>query len=124
MAMLASIQRPLKKVVPASRGVAQNALTGVGFDKLGKAVDSVVGSPVQRIISFPVPFLGTVTLIDVMNYLVHANGLRLSKNGFIAVAAARFVDGTLPAIGSISLPGSVNAGQGSSVAAGVPGAPI
>lgn len=117
----------LKKVVPASRGIIQNSVTGIGFDQFSRTVDNMFGSPVQRIISIPVPFLGNVGPIDVANYFVHANGLRLSKNGLIAVLSAKIVQGVLPSIGGFQLPNSSpntgGAGKTSPVASGAQGAP-
>lgn len=120
------ITQTLHKAVPASKGIIQNSVTGVGFDQVAKTLDNIVGSPIQKIFSMPIPFIGSVGAIDVANYFVHANGLKLSKNGFIAVIAAKIVQGILPSIGSFKLPGSSNtggAGQGSPVARGQTGAP-
>jgi len=112
--------------VPKSGGIVQNAITGIGFDQLARAVDSVVGSPVQSIFSFNLPVIGGVGIIDVINYLLHSQGKIISKNGIIAVGAAKFVTGALPAIGGIAIPsiGNVGVSASSPVASGVQGAAI
>jgi len=97
-----------------------------GTDAIMRTIDGLVGSPVQRIFSFSIPVLGTIGPIDALNYLVHAGGLKISKNGLIAVAAAKVVSGSLSAIGPISLPGSrgLNLSEQSSTAAGQLGGPV
>lgn len=126
MAILGSVTTTLHKAVPASKGIIQNSVTGVGFDQVAKTIDNMVGSPVQKIFSFNVPFLGSAGPIDLMNYFVHANGLKLSKNGFIAVLAAKIVQGVLPSIGGIKLPGTsvAQVNKTTSVASGARGAPM
>jgi len=121
-----TITKPFNKFVPSSKGLIQNALTGVGFDQLAKALDGVVGSPVQSIFSFQVPILGPVGIIDVINYFLHARNKLISRDGFIAVGAAKFVGGALPAIGGIAIPsvGNVGVSASSPVASGVQGAAI
>jgi len=121
-----TVTKPFRKFVPKSGGIVQNAITGIGFDQLARAVDSVVGSPVQGIFSFNLPFIGGVGIIDVINYLLHSGGKIISKNGIVAVGAAKFVTGTLPAIGGIAIPsiGNVGVSASSPVASGVQGAAI
>jgi len=121
-----TITKPFTKFVPSSKGVVQNALTGVGFDQLAKAVDNIIGSPVQNIFSFQVPILGPVGIIDVINYFLHARNKLISRDGFIAVGAAKVVGGALPSIGNIAIPsvGNVGVSAASPVAAGVQGAAI
>jgi len=121
---LTTIQKPLRKAVPVSKGLLQNSVTGVGFDAVSRTVDNIFGSPVQRIFSVNLPIIGAFGPIDFLNYLVHANGLRISKNGIVAVVAAKIVTGALPSIGPIQLPGSPVAGVGSGVASGIAGAPV
>lgn len=129
MAITTTVTNTLKKAVPTSKGIIQNSVTGVGFDQVAKTVDNIFGSPVQRIFSFNMPVIGPIGPIDIMNYFTHANGLRVSKNGFIAVIAAKIVQGVLPSIGSIKLPGTLSSpgsatGKQSPVASGSRGAPL
>jgi len=126
MGLTTTITKPFRKFVPKSGGIVQNAVTGIGFDQLARAVDSVVGSPVQGIFNFNLPFIGGVGIIDVVNYFLHSGGKIISKNGFVAVGAAKFVTGTLPAIGGIAIPsiGNVGVSASSPVASGVQGAAI
>ena len=126
MGLTTTITKPFKKFVPSSSGLVANAVTGIGFDQLARAVDGVVGSPVQGIFSFNVPIIGPVGIIDLINYLVHSQGKIVSKKGLIAVGAAKFVTGALPAIGGISIPsiGNVGVSASSPVASGVQGAAI
>ena len=43
-------------------------------------------------------------VIDIINYMTHAGGLKVSKKGIAAVGASKFVQGVLPSIGPIQLP--------------------
>ena len=57
--------------------------------------------------------MGPVGLIDIINYLAHAQNKIISRNGFIAVGSARFFTNILPDVGKIIVPngqteGSVN----------------
>ena len=124
MAALASLQRTTSKIIPSSKGIIQNAVTGVGADLTMRTVDNVFGSPVQRIASVNIPFIGPVGAIDFINYVGHAGGFKLSKKGLIAVISAKMVTGTLTALGPIKLPGSgivstgpVTAGSGPTASA-------
>ena len=79
----------IRKAVPASKGIIQTSVTGIGFNTVAAVVDGIFGSPVQRIFSFNLPFIGPVGPLDVLNYVIHAGGLKLSKKGLIAVLAAK-----------------------------------
>ena len=92
------------KIVPTSKGIVQNFVTGVGADQTMRLIDNVVGSPVQKIFSFNLPVIGNVGPIDFLNYVAHAGGFKISKKGLIAVAAAKIASGVLPSIGPIMLP--------------------
>lgn len=105
------------------RGIIPTVASGVGVDMTLRAIDNLVGSPLQKVAGFNIPFLGNVGVIDALNFLIFSGGGKNMKGGITAVAGAKVVGGTLPAIGSISLPGSVNAGQNSAVAQGAQGAP-
>lgn len=108
MAALASITKQTSKIIPASKGILQNAVTGIGADRLMTILDNLVGSPVQRIASIPLPFVGTVGPIDFINYVGHAGGFKFSKKGLIAVISAKVANNTLTALGPIRLPGSAS----------------
>lgn len=101
-----SITKQTSKIIPASKGILQNVVTGVGADLTMRTVDNIFGSPVQRIASFPIPFIGTVGPIDVINYIGHAGGFKLSRKGLIAVLSAKMVTGGLTSLGPIRLPGN------------------
>src|SRR3990167_11138933 len=91
----------LKKMVPRGKGVIQNSITGIGTAAVLQTADSFFGAPLQRF-GIVIPFLGIrVSLIDGINYFIHANGLKFSKNGFIAVGASKFVQGAIT-LGGIS----------------------
>ena len=110
MAMLASVSKFGSKIVPTSKGLLQNITTGIGANEGMVIIDNIFGSPVQRIFSFNLPFLGTVCPIDVLNYVFHAGGFKFSKKGLIAVASAKIARGSLSNIGPIRLPGAVPTG--------------
>lgn len=104
MSSLASVTKFTGKIVPASKGVIQNFVTGVGADQTMRLIDNVFGSPVQKIFSVNLPLIGNVGPIDFLNYVAHAGGFKVSKKGLIAVGAAKVSAGVLPSIGPIRLP--------------------
>ena len=95
------------KIVPTSKGIIQNVITGIGADTTMRLMDNIVGSPVQRIFSFNLPILGNIGPIDFLNYIAHSGGFKISRKGLIAVAAAKVASGALSSIGPIQLPQSV-----------------
>ncbi len=123
MVSASTLTKQTRRIIPQSKGILQNSVTGIGADRLLRILDNIVGSPVQRIFSFNIPILGTIGPIDVINYVGHAGGFKFSKKGFIAVGAAKISSGVLTQIGGISLPGS-SVGGSSAVAAGTRGGPI
>ena len=95
------LPQSLKKITPKGKGIIQNSITGIGTAAVLQTVDSFIGAPLQRF-GIVIPFLGIrVSLIDGINYFIHANGLKVSKNGFIAVGASKFIQGSL-SLGGIS----------------------
>lgn len=104
MAALQSVTKFTGKIVPTSKGIIQNFVTGVGTDQTMRLMDNIVGSPVQKIFSVNLPIIGNVGPIDFLNYVAHAGGFKISKKGLIAVAAAKIASGVLPSIGPIKLP--------------------
>lgn len=104
MAALQSVTKFTGKIVPTSKGIIQNFVTGVGADQTMRLIDNIVGSPVQKIFSFNLPVIGNVGPIDLLNYVAHAGGFKISKKGLIAVGAAKMAAGVLPNIGPIRLP--------------------
>ena len=79
MSSLASVTKFTGKIVPTSKGILQNATTGIGADSLMRLLDNVVGSPVQKIFSINLPVIGNVGPIDFLNYVAHAGGFKISK---------------------------------------------
>ena len=119
MASLSSVQKLATRFSTKGKGIIATSASGMGTDMLMRTIDNIVGSPVQSIFSFNIPVLGPVGPIDFLNYVVHANGFKFSKNGLVAVAAAKVGGGLLPQIGPIKLPQGANpAGTGSSNSAG------
>lgn len=109
---------------PKKRGILPTVASGVGVDITLRAIDKLVGSPMQRFAGFNVPFLGNVGIIDAMNFLIFSAGGRNIKGGVIAVAGAKLIVGGLPSIGALTGSiGSVTSGTASSVAQGTSGAP-
>jgi len=106
------------------RGIIPTVASGVGVDMTLRAIDRIVGSPLQRFAGFNIPFLGNVGVIDALNFLIFSSGGKNMKSGLVAVAGAKVVGGTLPALGNIQLPGSVTSGTSTSVAQGAAGAPV
>ena len=92
------------KIVPTSKGIIQNVVTGIGADTTMRLMDNIVGAPVQRIFSFNLPIIGSIGPIDLLNYVAHAGGLKISRKGLIAVAASKVASGALSSIGPIMLP--------------------
>lgn len=128
MAMLStstrSLQRTLLGQTTPKRAVVSNIVTGTGVDQFIRAVDNIFGSPLQRVVSFPVPFIGNVGMIDVINYLVHTGGFKLAQSGLVAVAGAKAIGGTLPILaGALPIPGLNQVANPNVVPSG-PGAPL
>ena len=122
MSVATSVQKFGNRFIPQSKTMIQAGFTGVGFDQGMKAVDNILGSPLQKSLSFNLPIIGSVGLIDVINYMTHAGGLKISKKGFAAIGGAKFVAGVLPSIGPIQLPTSTSATSsiGSNPSSGAP----
>lgn len=118
MGAQATVLKTVGRFKAGSKGVLGTAASGIGTDLLMRTVDNVVGSPVQRIFSFNLPVVGTVGPIDALNYILHAGGIKVSKNGIIAIVSAKIVAGALPSIGPIQLPGSPVAATGVTKATG------
>ena len=124
--LVAPVQKFAKKFEAGSKGVLGTAAGGIGTDLLMKTIDNVTGGNVQRIFSVNLPVLGPVGAIDFLNYIIYANGLKISKRGFIAVGAAKLATGAISSIGSLNIPGfgQGNLTQQSGVSAGQAGGPI
>jgi hypothetical protein len=103
---LSTVTNITSKIVPTSKGIVQNFVTGVGADTTMRLLDNIVGSPVQRIFSFNLPIIGSIGPIDLLNYVAHAGGFKVSRKGLIAVGAAKIASGALSNIGPIMLPQS------------------
>lgn len=110
--------------ISKKKQIIPNILTGTGFDQLARATDNIFGSPVQRLFSIQLPVIGNTGLIDFLNYVIHAGGVKFDAMGLVAVAGAKFVGGTLPVLaGSLSIPGLNKVANPNVVASG-PGAPF
>ena len=119
--MVKLVPQSLKKIAPKGRGIVQNSVTGIGTASVLQIGDSFIGSPLQSF-GIVAPFLGIrISLVDAINYMIHANGLKVSKNGIIAVLASKFAQGavTLGGISSLSATGSQAGAPGA--AAGIQG---
>jgi len=122
--VLKSITKQLNRFEAGGRSTLGVAAGGIGSATLMRVVDNLFGSPIQKSLSFNLPVVGKVGLIDVFNYLIYAGGLKPSKRGLIAVGADKVAAGGLPSIGPINLPFSRNLSQQASVQAGAAGAPL
>lgn len=90
---MAQILGSVSKLVPSSKGLIQTSVTGIGFDSILKVADNFIGSPMQKF-GFSVPIMGRLSLVDVLNYLVHNKGkIMPSKDfkGVVAVGSAKLV---------------------------------
>lgn len=102
--MLQSVSKFGSKIVPTSKGIIQNAVTGIGADTVLRTIDNVVGAPAQRIFSFNLPIIGNIGVIDVANYVFHAGGFKISKKGLFAVLSAKIASGAVTNLAGIRLP--------------------
>lgn len=76
------IPTSIMKIAPKGKGIIQNSVTGIGTAAVLQTVDNFIGSPLQRF-GITLPFLGIrVSLIDGINYMIHAGGLKIKKNGY------------------------------------------
>lgn len=99
------------------RGIIPTIASGAGVDVTMKAIDNLVGSPLQRFAGFNVPFIGPVGIIDAINFLIFSAGGRNMKGGITAVVGAKVVTGALPSIGNL-IPGGQNLAAASPVGSG------
>ena len=107
--VLKQITKVTSKIIPATgKGILQNAVTGIGADRVMRLIDGVVGSPVQRLFSFNLPVIGTVGPIEALNYFGHSRGKLVSRAGIIALLSAKIAQQALTQIGPIRLPGAPN----------------
>ena len=129
-AMVTSISKPLGKTLlgqtSAKKGIVVNMVTGTGVGNTLRAVDNIVGSPLQRIFSLPLPVIGTVGPLDLINYVIHTGG-RLTGNvtsGLSAVVGDKVISGGLGSLaGSLPIPG-VSQVANPNVTPSGPGAPL
>ena len=104
MSVTTQITKTAGKFKAGSKGILGTSASGIGTDQLMRLVDNVFGAPVQRLASVNVPIIGSVGTIDILNYVVHSGKIGFSKNGLIAVMAAKAANGVLPQIRGLSLP--------------------
>ena len=124
--LIAPVQKFAKKFEAGSKGILGTAAGGIGTDLLMKTIDNVTGGNVQRLASVNLPVIGPVGAIDFLNYIIYANGIKISKRGMIAVMSAKLATGALTSIGSLNIPGfgRGNLAEQSSVSSGQEGGPI
>ena len=99
--VLRQIQKTAMKFSTKSSGILGNSASGIGTNRLMRFVDNTLVGGRLASIGFPVPFLGSVDLIDGFNYLVHAGGFKVKKQGIVALAAAKVEQGLLPLVPSL-----------------------
>ena len=124
--LVAPVQKFAKKFEAGGKGLLGTAAGGAGTHLIMTTADNLTGGNVQKLLSVNLPILGPTGLIDFLTYIVYANGLKISKRGIVALAAAKLTSGTLSAIGPINIPGfsNNNLAQQSSTSAGQAGGPI
>jgi len=100
---------------PTKKGILPTAVSGVGTDVTLRFLDGLIGSPMQRFITFPVPFIGGVGIIDAINFLVNG-GPRNFRGGLTAVIGAKVMTAGLSTLGPIRLPSAQTNPTGSPIA--------
>lgn len=124
MAMLEKPSRSLAKTLlgqtSPKKAIVANIVTGVGVDQSVRALDNTFGAPLQRLLSVPVPVLGNVGPIEIINYFIHTGG-KPTKNviaGLSAVFGSQVVKGTaalnfpIPGLGNVANPNVTPSGPG------------
>lgn len=104
MAILQSVSKFGSRIVPTSKGIIQNAVTGIGADSVIRTIDNVVGSPLQKTFSVNLPIIGSIGAVEAMNYVFHAGGFKISKKGLFAVLSAKIASGAVTNLAGIRLP--------------------
>lgn len=97
------------KVKNISSG-ARVAFSGIGVDQGLKFADNVLLRGFMQNIGIPVPLVGRLSLIDIINFIAHNGGNVIPKSTkpFIAFGAAKIVQG-----GRLAIPGAQSpAGEG------------
>lgn len=111
---------------PGKRGIIPTAILGTGVDVSLRALDSTLLGNRLSSVSIPLPGIGSIGIIDGINFLIFFSGKGKLKSGITAVVGAKLITGAV-SIGSLvgGLPGGIAAAGGSSgVAAGAEGAPV
>lgn len=88
---------------PHKKGILPTAVSGVGTDVTIRFLDGLIGSPMQRFIQFPLPVIGGIGIVDVINFLVNG-GPRNFRGGITAVLGAKIMTAGLSTLGPIRLP--------------------
>lgn len=100
------LSKQAKKVSTEGSGILAQSAKGIGTNRLMRFVDNTIVAGRVSSIGIPVPLIGRIDLIDGLNYLVMAGGLKLNKKGIISVVAAKVEMGVLPLVPSLNvLPG-------------------
>ena len=85
-------QKMLEKFVPKAKGIGQNSLTGVGFGRIARALDTAILKGTIQSIGITIPVIKIrADIIDVFNFAIHNGGISLKKDGFIAVGADKLL---------------------------------
>jgi hypothetical protein len=100
---------------PRKKGIIPTAVSGVGTDITLRFVDRLVGSPLQRFATFPLPVIGGVGVIDIINFLVNG-GPRNMRGGATAVIGAKVMTAGLTSLGPIRIPATQTNPTGSTIA--------
>jgi len=106
MGLLKTVTTQATKFSAKSSGIIGTVASGAGTDLIFRAGDTILlGGKLQSIASVAVPIINiTVGFIDALNYLVHAKGKMISKDGAIAVIGAKVLQGAVATIPNITLP--------------------
>ena len=92
MGTFSSITKMAKKFEAGGKGILGTAAGGIGTDVLMRTVDNATGGNAQRLASVNLPVIGPVGIIDFLNYIIYANGIKISKRGFRAALTTNVGD--------------------------------
>lgn len=93
-------------LVPKTKGIVQPMVTGVGFDGIAKFVDGATGGILQSF-GFNIPIFGRISAIDLLNFYVNSGGFHFKrKEGYLAVGAAKLLQGGIANIRPLNLLGN------------------
>lgn len=110
--VLKQVSKTARKFSTEGTGVLTQSAKGIGTNRLMRFVDNtIVGGRISSV-GIPVPFIGRIDLVDGLNYMVHAGGLKFNKKGIVSLIAAKVEMGVLPLIPNLNLiPGGSPSGS-------------